>query len=673
MGVRPDLVVGTSMGAVVGGLYSAGYKGDELEAIVRSLDWQKLFDDTPPRDGLSFRQKRDQANFPVKARFRVKDGRLSMPSGLVSDQNLLLALRDLISAQSLATDFDRLSIPFRCVAADIETGKPIVLNSGDLAGAIRASFSIPGALPAMPYKEHLLVDGGMAMNLPVEVAQKLGADTVIVVKLSNKLRTKDEIKTAIDVVAQTLSLLILQNEQVQLAKMRSNDVLIDVDLTGYGSASFDKAGELVASGRKAAIAVQTALRPLARDVVAVAARSQPAVIDFVRIANSSRLDDKVIAARVHVRTGERLDGAQLPRDLTEIYAFGAFERVDYSLIEEGSRTGLEIRTTERQGGVDYVRGAVSLESNFDGEARYALSFDYTAAAIDSYGAEWRIEGVIGDRLRLYTEYFQPLDPGQNWFVMPRLGAEAFDAPLFDGAGFKLAKFRAYFGAAMLEAGRQFDDWGELRVGIERGIGHADLREGAAPLRHVDIDIGRVFVSGGIDTLDQPYFATSGVRAKARWTQALETLGSSSDYQMIEGQLGHAMSWGKHRLVLTAAGGTTLQGNLPTEALFRLGAPFSLSGFERDELSGEAFLRAGALYSVKLNDAEPLLFGVPLYAGASLETGAAWADRRDVNTNDLVVAGSLFVGADTLLGPAFLGYGRAEGDRQAIFLFIGRPF
>ena len=126
MGVRPDLVVGTSMGAVVGGLYSAGYKGDELEAIVRSLDWQKLFDDTPPRDGLSFRQKRDQANFPVKARFRVKDGRLSMPSGLVSDQNLLLALRDLISAQSLATDFDRLSIPFRCVAADIETGKPIV-------------------------------------------------------------------------------------------------------------------------------------------------------------------------------------------------------------------------------------------------------------------------------------------------------------------------------------------------------------------------------------------------------------------------------------------------------------------------------------------------------------------------------------------------------------------
>lgn len=674
MGIRPDMVVGTSMGAVVGGLYAAGYTGDELEEIVSTMDWQGLFDDTPPRNGLSYRQKQDQASFPVKARFRVKDGKPSMPSGLVSDQNLLLALRDLIRKKGIVSNFDRLPIAFRCIAADIETGQPVVLKSGDLASAVRASFSVPGVLPAMSYEGKLLVDGGMAMNIPVEVAQKMGADILIVVKLSNKLKKKEEIKTAVDVVAQTLSLLILQNEQAQLAKMRKDDVLIDADMGPYSSTSFDHSAELLEPGRIAARAAEAKLKRLPiTGNVAVASAPPPVSIDFIKIANNSSLSDEVIKARVDVKTGEPLDAEQLNRDLTEIYALGAFERVDYAIVEEDGRNGLEIRATERQGGVDYLRAALSLETNFDGEAGYAFSFDYTAATLDSYGAEWRIEGVVGDRLRLYTEYFQPLDPYQDWFVMPRLGVQGFDVPLYDATGFKFAQYRAYFGMATLEAGRQLGDWGEVRVGFERGIGTAELSEGFAPDNKIDIDIGQVFVAGGLDTLDQPYFATSGSRANVRWTQALEELGSGSDYQKIQINLGHAMSRDSHRLIVSAAGGTTLQGDLPVEALFRLGGPFSLSGYERDELTGEAFVRAGALYAAKLNDAEPRFFGVPLYAGASFETGNTWADHNDASFDDLILAGSVFVGADTFLGPAFVGYGRAEGDRQAVFLFIGRPF
>lgn len=226
MGIRPDLVVGTSMGAIVGGLYAAGYTGDELEQVVVSIDWPKLFDDTPPRNGLSYRQKHDQANFPTKWRLRVKDGRLALPTGAISDQNLVLKLRELISAKTTVADFDRLHIPFRCVATDIEDGKPVVLKSGDLAAAIRASFSLPGVLPPMQYEDRLLVDGGMAMNIPVEVAHEMGADVLIVVKLSNKLKTQAEIQSAVDVVAQSISLLILKNEETQISKMRAGDVLV---------------------------------------------------------------------------------------------------------------------------------------------------------------------------------------------------------------------------------------------------------------------------------------------------------------------------------------------------------------------------------------------------------------------------------------------------------------
>jgi len=673
MGIKPDLVVGTSMGAVVGGLYAAGYRGDELERIVVGLDWQKLFDDTPPRDGLSFRQKQDQADFPVKPRFRLKDGSLSMPSGLVSDQNLLLTLRELVAAKSTVENFDRLSTPFRCVAADIENGAPVVLRAGDLASAMRASFAVPGVLPPMQYEGKLLVDGGMAMNIPVEVAQELNADIVIVVRLNNKLKKKGEIKSAVDVLSQSLSLLIIQNEDQQIARMRPQDVLIKVELGTFSSTSFDRAAEMIVSGREAVETARGKLAAVPRSDAVVAKAPAPPVIDFVRIANDTPLDDKVIAARLDVETGKPLDADQLNRDLTEIYALGAFERVDYAIVKENGRTGVEVHAVERHGGYDYVRAGLTLETNFDGEAGYAFSFDYTRTALDALGAEWRVEGVIGDRLRFQTEYFQPLDVSQAWFVLPRIGVEGHDVPVYSTNGFKTGEYRAYYGAAALEFGRQFDDWGELRVGIERGFGKANLDEGTAPLADVDINIGQVFVAGGIDTLDQPYFARSGTRARARWTQALESLGSISDYQKIQGNFSHAESWGAHTLIFNVAGGTALQGDPPVEALFRFGGPFSLSGLERDELSGEAFVRAGLIYAVKLNDAEPTFFGVPLYAGGTLEAGNAWADRRDASLDRTTIGGSAFVGADTLLGPAYIGYGHAEGGRESVFLFIGRPF
>ncbi|NWH08211.1 MAG: patatin-like phospholipase family protein [Alphaproteobacteria bacterium] len=673
MGIHPDLVVGTSMGAIVGGLYSVGYRGDELETVVREIDWAALFDDTPPRDGLSFRQKQDQADFPVKPRFRLKDGTLSLPSGLVSDQNLLLTLRELVGAKGAVADFDRLSTPFRCVAADIETGAPVVLKSGDLASAIRASFSVPGVFAPMPYDNRLLVDGGMAMNIPVEVALAEGADIVIVVRLNNTLKTKDEIKTALDVVSQSLSLLIVQNETAQIAKMRPQDVLIEVDLAGFSSSSFDQAATIIAPGREAALKAQERLDSVPRSSGMIAAPLPPPEIDYISISNDTRLADEVIAARLDVKTGQPLNTDQLNRDLTEIYALGAFERVDHKIVRDGTRTGLEINVIERPGAYDYIRAGVTLETNLDGSAGYLLSFDYTRTAVDSFNAEFRVEGVIGDALRLQAEYFQPLDAKQSWFVLPRVGFEARDVPIFATDGYKVGEYRAYYGTAALEAGRQFEDWGEIRIGIERGIGKANLEEGFAPLDDLDIDIGQVTVSGGIDTLDQPYFARTGTRARARWVQSLEALGAGEDYQTIQVGVAHAESWGSHTLILNAEGGTTLTGEPTIEALFRLGGPFNLSGLERNELSGEAYGRAGMIYAVKINDADPTFFGVPLYAGMTVEAGNAWADRDDASLDDVIVGGSVFLGADTLLGPAYIGYGHAEGGRETVFLFLGRPF
>lgn len=181
MRIPVDAIAGTSMGAIVGGLYATGMSAAELESLIGSLDWAGALTDKPDRADLSFRRKQDDAQVPVDFELGLRGASLVLPKGVVQGQKLDLLLRELTLGVSHVHDFDELPIPFRAIASDIEKGEIYVMERGDLARAIRASMSVPAVFTPVRIDGRLLVDGGLVGNLPVDVMQAMGVDIVIAV------------------------------------------------------------------------------------------------------------------------------------------------------------------------------------------------------------------------------------------------------------------------------------------------------------------------------------------------------------------------------------------------------------------------------------------------------------------------------------------------------------
>lgn len=676
LGIRPDLVVGTSMGSIVGGLYASGLSGAQLQQAVETMNWDSIFDTTPPRAGLSYRQKQLQADFPVKATVGVARGKLRQPDSLLSDANLLLELRRLLGVQGAVESFDQLPIPFRAVATDIETGHKVVIDRGELAGAMRASMSVPGVFAPYSWDGKLLVDGGMADNVPIDVARDLGADVVIVVATQTPLAKGDEVRSALDVLGQTVTLLILANERQQLATLRPTDVLIPVDTGGLGAADFKKGALLIAAGRKAAAAKSAELSRIS-DVRGPAppapAPLPPPRIDYVRVENSSKLADKVILRQVEGFAGKPMDPGAVIAALQEVYALGAFTRVDYTVEARDGRTGLVVHAEQRAGDTRRLRPGLTIAGTDDGHTDLDVSVEYSMLQLDPYGSEARIIGVLGTRKRLFGEYFKVLDSRQNWFVAPSFDMQKKPVPVYGSDGYRLAEYDVAFGLVTLAAGRQFGGYGELRLGVQGGIGEAELESGFAIPRKVDLDMGQVFALAGVDTFDNPYFPTRGVKALLQWTLGAEDLGDVRNYEKIVGSGFWAAGSRRDTVVLNLEGGDTVDGRLPLHSLFALGGPFSFPGFNVDELTGETYTVARLMYRHRLTDNSESLLNLPLFAGVTLAAGNMWARHGDFDADDLRFGGAVFVGADTPIGPVFLSLGAADGGRKALYVFVGKPF
>src|SRR5688572_25270933 len=221
-----DRVAGTSIGAVVGGFYVSGMSVADLEQLVESLEWESAFLNVTPRQLKSFRRKRDDDSFLVEQKPGLNDGEFELPVGLVQGQVIdMIISRETLRA-SQVQNFDQLAIPFRAVAGDIVTGEAVVLGSGSLARAIRASMSIPAALSPIEIDGRLLVDGGIAMNLPVDVAREMGADVVIAVDISSELLGRETLRSVLDVTSQLTNMLTRNGTLQGYADLTSTDLLL---------------------------------------------------------------------------------------------------------------------------------------------------------------------------------------------------------------------------------------------------------------------------------------------------------------------------------------------------------------------------------------------------------------------------------------------------------------
>jgi NTE family protein len=678
LGVPIDYIAGTSMGAIVGGMYAAGYSADELEQVLAEMNWSGAMSDKLPRRKQSMRKKDLDAQFLIPYRVGFNKGGIQLPLGVIEGQHLDQIFQKILLPVQGITDFDQLSIPFRAVATDLVTGQEVVISGGSLADALRASMSVPGAFAPVVLNGRKLVDGGMSNNLPVSVVREMGADIVIAVDISTPLLTEEQLTSVVKVAEQLTGFLTRRNTEEQIASLGPGDILLVPDLEGVSAADFEHADEIAQKGLEAAMARREDLAALSVLQVPGSAERPPLLehslppylVQFIIINNGSVLDDEIIRSRLELKPGQPLDILALEKSVDRVYGLDVFESVTYNLVRnEAGEQGVEIIAKPRSWGPNYLQFGLEFSDDFSGNNEFKIGAAYTRNALNSLGGEMRVTAAFGREDELIFDFYQPLDTGERWFIEPRafLRREQFNVWEDDSL---IAKLDIAGYGARLGFGRNFSTTDLVRMDYQYFRGDADLVVGVLdfPLDD-DVKIGELLFEYRHDSLDSLWFPTKGMFHRLDFRLARDALGAAFDYEQASATGTFSFSSGKNTVLLSYEAGYSFDDAAPVERRFELGGFARLSGLIPDQLSGRQLGLFSLAYLRRLNNIDVL----PVYAGVTLEAGNVWNYADDISFGDLRKSGSIFVGAKTPLGPVYLAWGYSDSGDNTFYFYLGNPF
>jgi NTE family protein len=692
-----DAIAGTSMGAVVGGLYASGLSAAEIERIVTSLNWQEAFRDNPPREDLTLRRKQEDQNFLVKFPLGIRGGKFLLPKGLVKGQQLNQMLRRLTLPVARINNFDELPTPFRALATDLETGDAVTISSGDLTNAMRASMSAPGVFAPVDRAGHLLVDGGISENLPIDVARSMNVDILIVVDVGSPLLKRDKLSSVPVISNQMIAILIQRNSKEQLDKLAAQDVLIAPPLGDTSSFDFGNVKRVIAVGERAARAsverlAALAMTPHEAELYAqrrdAARQVSPPRIDFVQVDPGSKNYSQRLNSLFDDLTGKPLDPDALARRMTTLYGEGSLDTLDYQVVRENNHYGLSLDARGNSIGPNYVRFGLSLQEDFQGNSTYDAAMRFVMTDITRSGGEFVWDLQIGQTSLIATEVFIPLKEFSGWFVDPHAQVSARNVPWFgiqtqDSVKVgqtEIAQYRLHEYEYGLDFGKQFGNWGEIRAGVQREEGHSHLEIGdpndnlLQTQPNQDFGVHDYFVRFSYDRLDDVNFPHFGQQSTLQWNAYRNVTGVDQVTNQINFSYLGAYSLGRNTAVFSTNAGITLEPNVTdVRLLYPLGGFLNLSGLRANSLMGPDFAIARLLLYRQIGRGGPGYFDVPTYVGVSFEDGNVWQSRGQMSFGSARKDASIFLGMDTFLGPVYLATGFDQHGNEAFYLFLGRTF
>ena len=675
-----DYVVGTSMGSIIGGLYATGLTPEEIEHGVNGIDWKKVFKDFANRDYRSFRRKQDDYDFFNINRIGITDEGLQIAPGLIEGQQIEIALDRLAYPGFHIQNFDELRIPYRAIATDIASGEAFIIKDGNLARAMRASMSVPGALPPITIDGKLLVDGGIANNIPIDVIRKMGADIIIVVDVSSPLLTKKEIKSSVDVTGQLTTILTRRFADAQLETLTEKDVLIVPGANDITSSDFDRHIELVKAGRLAAEEKISSIKKLSLSDEAYAAHvialpdvaNKNPVIHFIEVKNQTSLRDEVIRVRIRQTIGEPLDVPQLEQDIAYIYGLDYSSSVVYSLQQRDGKTGLVIYARDRIWAHSYLQFGLSIESAMEIQSINNFFVAYNKNDLNSLAGELRAIAAVGNEPLLTGEYYQPVTAELDYFLSVKSGIKTLTVPtLIDGDIQSVQRFHRNF--ISLSAGKLFRQTTSLSLGMAYNDGKISPVSGPPVALNQQFTEGYYFLKLFHDSLDNLSFPNSGFFSDINFIANQENLGGERDFDQLKLAISGAGTFGRYtilsRIILETMLDERPANDIRANELFWHGGFLALSGTVRNELFGQHFGVVETAFYRRLGD----ITFLPLYAGFSLEAGNAWIERSDINPENIRYSGSIFVGAETFLGPVYIAVGSSSKGESAFYLNISKTF
>jgi NTE family protein len=679
MRIPIDCIVGTSMGALVGGTYASGMTAAELETAIAAISWAETIAFQGRREKLPMRRKLAGRTYSNNLEFGFQDGGVTAPRGFINTQNIEQTIRYLV-APSLGTDrFDDLPIPFRAIATDMISGDMVVLDHGNLAQAMRASMAVPGIFAPVTIEGRTLGDGGLTRNLPVDIARQTCADVVIAVAVPTPAPPPEALQSPLKMISRTLDVLIGANEREQLATLRPGDVSIIVPMGDIDTGSFERVADAIPLGRSAAEQQRDELRRYSMPVAdyqawrASTRRRDGASVEIgaIEVAGLQRVDEAYVRLHIGLQPGDKVDERALANAMNRVFDVADFESVQYGFEGDGARPTLRVDVVEKSLGPNILRFDIGFGMGTEGGNAFVLSADYLRPWVNSLGGEVHGRVQAGRTSRAQLSLYQPLDPSHAWFIEPgaRLQRTTEDIYVGDDA---VTRYDFDSSFAYLEGGRTVGTRSELRLGLRAGV-QAATREIAYPsLENIDSEgYGGATFNFTYDDRDRDTLATRGWLGRLDYFLALDALGSAvPEYGRLEALLEKSIPVNADLLLLRTAGGARVTGEVPFYDYFTLGGPISFPGLNLGQLRGTSYWTASSTYLHKVADISPL-FGQTLYAGGGLTVGDM-SGRIDGYAESPIVAGSLLFGGRTPLGPVTLSFSSTSSDDWSVLFTLGRP-
>lgn len=594
MRIPVDYLAGTSMGAVIGGLYAAGLSPDEIEDLLRRTDWWDILRDQTAYRDLDFRRKEDRSRYLMDLELGLQNFKFIFPHGLSAGQKFNNLLSWMTVNAAGISSFDDLNIPFRAVATDLRTGKAVVLDHGSLATAMRASMAVPGMFTPVTINGNILVDGGLANNIPVDVVKAMGADLVIAVDVGAsdaRAGARSEFRTLGDIVSRSYAIMQRPKDDV---RRQAADILIEPDLVGWSAGDFQESANLIPRGEAAAEGHRGSLERLAVSSSDYASwregqrerHYRDITIRSIQVTGNRAVPTAAILKRVESKAGDKVDYTMLQKDVARIHGMGDFQTVTHRLVPTGApgEYDLKIDTVEKYWGPDYLHFGLRLESDLQGDSSYSMLLNLRQANRNRLGGESRIEAEIGQSNRGLWEWYQPLQDRGYLFVAPsaEVGSE-LQGVYQDGE--RIAEYKKNVYGAHFDAGTQYKEFGEFRAGVFSGRMDARPQTGDVDLPSVDPQLGAFTARLAIDRMDARIFARKGVRLSLNGYFSREALGAEDEYEKLEGRANWCGSLGDHTLGIGVSAGSAMGSDLPVYDQFLVGGMASIPGLAPGELRG----------------------------------------------------------------------------------------
>ena len=329
LGIKVDYVAGTSMGAVIGSLYASGYSGKQLDSIFKTVDFDAIINDNLPRASTAFDERANTEKYLVKLPFN--NFKVKLPSALSKGYNTYSLLLKLTLHVNKIENFSELPIPFFCLATNIETGKQVVLDSGNLTQAVMASSALPSLFQPVNINGNLLIDGGVVNNYPVDELRAKGIDIIIGVDVQHGLASRDQLTSAPEVLIQINNFRTINDMKF---KVNKTDIYLKPDIDNFNVVSFNEGSKIIEAGKNEALSKLSALNVLqtnSNPLLLKPKQIDSLIINTITVKGNEKYTRAYVLGKLKLKNEEKISYDDFKKGINNLVATNNFDAFEYQL------------------------------------------------------------------------------------------------------------------------------------------------------------------------------------------------------------------------------------------------------------------------------------------------------------------------------------------------------